>query len=127
MVKAVGLLDGYLSVGERNLLAVDLLGGLVAAAGQHDQIIRVGHRQAGPYCEASVGLDERRLPFHTGKNVRNHPPGWFTPGVVRGDKYQVGTGFGNGAHEWPLPPISFATASEAQDRPSSSAGAATLE
>jgi hypothetical protein len=57
MVKAVGLLDGYLSVGERHLLAVDLLGDLVAAAGQNDQIIRASHGQAGPYSKASVGLD----------------------------------------------------------------------
>ena len=126
-MKAVGLLDGDLSVGERHLRSVDLLDGLVAAAGQHDQIIRAGHSQAGPYSEASVGLDERRLPFHTGKNVRDHPPGWFTPGVVRGDKYQVGAGFGNGAHEWPLPPVSFATASKDQDRPSGSGVTATLK
>jgi hypothetical protein len=57
MVKAVGLLDGYLSVGKRHLLSVELLGGLVAAAGQHDQIIRAGHSQAGPDSKASVGLD----------------------------------------------------------------------
>ena len=57
MVKAVGLLDGYLSIGERHLLSVDLLDGLVATAGQHDQIIRAGHSQTGPYSKASVGLD----------------------------------------------------------------------
>tara|TARA_B100000586_G_scaffold218796_1_gene165781 strand:+ start:605 stop:778 length:174 start_codon:yes stop_codon:yes gene_type:complete len=57
MVKAVGLLDGYLSVGEQHLLSVDLLGGLVATASQHDQIIGTGHGQAGPYSKAPVGLD----------------------------------------------------------------------
>jgi len=54
----------------------------VAPTGYQHQIIHFRQGQCTRDRLSTVGFDEGGDTIHTGQDVRDHPPGWFTPRVV---------------------------------------------
>ena len=93
-----------------------LLGRLVASPGHHNQVAGPGGDQRSADGAPTIGFHERIGSFHSRKDVRDHPRGWFTPRIVRRDDRQVGRPFGRSSHQGALAEVSLAATTENQDQ-----------